>query len=91
MEENLGYFWGDCRTGFPHFYYEENLDYFGRIAIQGFHTFAMKRIWIILGGQQYRVSKLLQRRESGLFWGDSRTGFPHFYNEENLDYIFLRG
>jgi hypothetical protein len=41
---------GGSKTGFPHFYNEENRDYFGRIARQGFHTFTMKRIGTILGG-----------------------------------------
>ncbi len=41
---------GDSRTGFPHFYSEENLGYFWGIAGQGFHTFTVKKIWAIFGG-----------------------------------------
>ncbi len=77
----------DSKTGFPHFYMEEMRDNFGSIAGQGFHTFTMKRIWVIfrgIAGQGFHIPTM---KSIWTILGGSKTGFPHFYNDGNLDYF----
>jgi hypothetical protein len=65
-------------TGFPDFYNEENLDYFGRIATQRFHSFTRKIIGAIFRRIATQGFYFLQRRVSGLFWEEARQGFHTF-------------